>query len=268
MPKIRANDIDVYYEITGSGDPLVLIAGLGYDMWMWRKMIPGLAEHFQVIAFDNRGVGQTDKPAGPYTARLLADDTAGLIKALGFQSVNVLGHSMGGFVAQALALDYPELLDKLILSATNFGGPRHVPVTPQAMAVLTDVSGDPLERLKRGILISCTPGFGEAHPEIVQEWLDYRVANPLQPAPYQAQLAIGLGLVSEEACFEHKLPQVQTPTLILFGEHDQVVPPANAALLDAALPNSTVKILPNAGHFLSLDATDAAVEAVVEFLKA
>jgi pimeloyl-ACP methyl ester carboxylesterase len=275
MPKIRANDIDVYYEITGSGapfgeahKPLVLIAGLGYDMWMWHKMIPGLAEHFQVVAFDNRGVGQTDKPAGPYTARLLADDTAALIKALGFQSVNLLGHSMGGFVAQALALDYPELLDKLILSATNFGGPRHVPVTPEALAVLTDVSGDPLERLKRGILISCTPGFDAAHPEIVQEWLDYRVANPLQAAPYQAQLAIGLGLVSEEACFEHKLPQVRTPTLILFGEHDQVVPPANAALLDAALPNSTVKILPNAGHFYPLDATDAAVEAVVEFLKA
>ncbi|MGD9100312.1 MAG: alpha/beta fold hydrolase [Anaerolineae bacterium] len=268
MPKMRVNDIDVYYEITGSGEPLVLIAGLGYDMWMWHKMIPGLAEHFQVIAFDNRGVGQTDKPEGPYTAQMLADDTAGLIEALGFQRVAVLGHSMGGFVAQALALGRPDLLSKLILSATNFGGPRHIPVTPEAMAVLTDMTGDPIERLKRGILISCTPGFGEAHPEIVQEWLDYRIKNPIQPAPYQAQLAIGLALVAEEACFEHRLKEVQTPTLIMFGEHDKVVPPGNAELLAGVIPDNTVKILPNAGHFYPFDATDAAVEAVVEFLKA
>ncbi len=268
MPKARVNDIDVYYEISGSGEPLVLIAGLGYDMWMWRNMIPGLAEHCQVIAFDNRGVGQTSKPAGPYTAKLLADDTVGLIETLGLQRVTVLGHSMGGFVAQALALSRPDLLNKLILSATNFGGPRHIPVTPEAMAVLTDMTGDPLERLKRGILISCRPGFDEAHPEIVQEWLDYRVSNPLQPAPYQAQLAVGLALVSEEACFEHKLKDVHTPTLILFGEHDKVVPPGNAELLAGALLNNTIKILPDAGHFYPLDAADAAVEAVVEFLEA
>ena len=169
MPKAHANNIDIYYEITGSGEPLVLIAGLGYDMWMWRNMIPGLAEHFQVIAFDNRGVGQTDKPEGPYTAKLLADDTAGLIEALGLQRVAVLGHSMGGFVAQALALSRPDLLSKLILSATNFGGPRHIPVTQEALAVLTDTTSDPIERLKRGILISCTPGFGEAHPEPLRD---------------------------------------------------------------------------------------------------
>jgi pimeloyl-ACP methyl ester carboxylesterase len=268
MPKVHVNDIDVYYESTGSGEPLVLIAGLGYDMWMWHKMVPGLAEHFQVIIFDNRGVGQTDKPEGPYTAQMLADDTAGLIEALGFQQAAVLGHSMGGFVAQALALGRPDLLSKLVLSATNFGGPRHVPVTPEAMAVLTDMTGDPIERLKRGILISCTPGFGEAHPEIVQEWLDYRIKNPLQPAPYQAQLAIGLALVAKEACFEHRLKEVQTPTLIMFGEHDKVVPPGNAELLAGVIPDNTVKILPNAGHFYPFDATDAAVEAVVEFLKA
>ncbi|MGD8967026.1 MAG: alpha/beta fold hydrolase, partial [Anaerolineae bacterium] len=68
MPKAHANGIDIYYEIHGSGDPLILINGLGYDLWMWHKMVPGLTEHFQVIVFDNRGVGQTDKPEGPYTA--------------------------------------------------------------------------------------------------------------------------------------------------------------------------------------------------------
>lgn len=266
MPIIQTNSIRLYYETHGSGRPLVLIAGISYDLWMWHKMVPGLAERCQVIAFDNRGSGRTDQPAGPYSAQLLADDTAGLIEALGLERASVMGHSMGGFIAQALALSRPDLVDKLILSATNFGGPRHIPVTPQAMAVLMDVSGDPAERFKRGLSVSTAPGFAAAHPEVIQEWLDYRAANPLQPGPYQAQLAIGLGLIPEAASFERRLKEVKAPTLILFGEHDQVVPPGNAGLLARELPDSTVRILPNCGHFFPLETPEAAVAAVAEFL--
>jgi pimeloyl-ACP methyl ester carboxylesterase len=267
MPKAHANGIDIYYEIHGSGDPLVLINGLGYDLWMWHKMVPGLAEHFRVIVFDNRGVGQTDKPEGPYTAQMLADDTAGLLEALGIPRAAVLGHSMGGFVAQALVLSRPELVTKLILSATNCGGPNHIPVTPEALAVLTDMEADPIERLRRGIAVSCTPGFAEAHPEIVDEWVAHRVENPILPEPYQAQVAIGMALMSEEACFEPRLKEVKVPTLILFGADDKVVPPGNAELLAREIPDCTIKTLPNAGHFYPFDATDAAVLAIVEFLK-
>jgi pimeloyl-ACP methyl ester carboxylesterase len=267
MPKLNANGIDIYYEIHGAGDPLVLINGLGYDLWMWHKMVPGLAEHFQVVAFDNRGVGQTDKPEGPYTAGMLAADTAGLMEALGIESAAVMGHSMGGFIAQELALGRPDLVGKLILSSTNFGGPRHVPVTQEALAVLTDMEADPIERLRRGILISCAPGFSERHPEIVEEWLAYRVKNPILPAPYQAQMAIGLALMSEEACFEHRLKKVQAPTLILFGEHDKVVPPANAELLANEIPDSQIHILSNAGHFYPFEVPAAANAAVAGFLK-
>ena len=91
-------------EMAASGDPLLLISGLGYGLWQWQKMIPGRADHFQVIAFDNRGAGQTDKPAGPYTAQMLAADAAGLLDAIGIDKAIVLGHSMGGFVGQAMAL--------------------------------------------------------------------------------------------------------------------------------------------------------------------
>lgn len=268
MPRVYSNGIDIYYEIHGTGNPLVLIAGLGYDLWMWHKMIPRLAEHVQVVAFDNRGVGQTDKPAGPYSAQLLADDTAGLMEALGLERAAVMGHSMGGFITQALALSRPELVDKLILSATNFGGPNHLPVTPEALAVLTDVSGDPIERLKRGILISCRPDFEQDHPEIVQEWLDHRTRHPLDPAAYQAQLAIGMGLIPAENCFEGKIREIQAPTLVLFGEYDKVVPPGNAELLAREIPHSMVHILSNAGHFYPLDAPGAAAEAVLDFLLA
>ena len=266
MQTVQANGINLAYEIHGSGEPLVLIAGLGYGSWMWHKMVPGLAEHFRVIAFDNRGVGESDKPAGPYSAQLLAADTVALLDALDISAAHVMGHSMGGFVAQALAVDNPARVGKLILSATNFGGPRHVPITPEAMAVLTDVTGDPIARLQRGIVVSCAPDIAERRPDLIAEWINYRVQHPIDPAGYQAQLAIGLGLLAEAASFEQRLPAVTSPTLILFGEHDKVVPPGNAQLLAARLPDARVEILPDAGHFFPFETPDAANQAVIDFL--
>ena len=266
MPTITTNGIDLYYELHGDGPTVVLIPGLGYNGWMWHKMIPGLAEQFQVISIDNRGSGLSDKPPGPYTTQMLAADVIALLDAFGERKAHIVGHSMGGFVAQAIAIDYPERVDKLVLAATNFGGPHHVPITPQAMAVLTDVSGEPLERLRRGIVISTAPGFAERKAEFVESWVQYRAAHPIDPAGYQAQLAIGLGLLSEAASFEHKLGRVTAPTLILFGEHDAVVPPANAELLASKLPNARVEILPYAGHFFPFETPQAANQVIADFL--
>ena len=267
MPFATVNDISLYYEIHGSGDPLVLINGLGYDLWMWHRMVPGLAEHFQVLTYDNRGVGQSDKPVGPYSAQMLADDLAGLLAALGFEKAAVMGHSMGGFIAQALALSRPDRVSKLILSATNFGGPNHIPVTQEALLILLDTQADPVERLRRGIVISCAPGFAEANPELIGAWIAHRIETPLDPAGYQAQLAIGLSLTTLEASFELRLKEVQAPTLILFGEYDKVVPPGNAELLAREIGDSTIKILSGAGHFFPLEVPEAANEAVIDFLK-
>jgi pimeloyl-ACP methyl ester carboxylesterase len=267
MPFAPVNDINLYYESHGSGEPLALINGLGYDLWMWHAMVPGLAEHFQVITFDNRGVGQSDKPAGPYSAQMLADDLAALLETLGIERAAVMGHSMGGFVAQALVLSRPDLVGKLILSATNFGGPNHIPVTQEALVVLMDTQADPVERLRRGILVSCAPGFAEARPEAVQDWIAHRVETPLDPQGYQAQLAIGLSLMAPEACFEPRLKEITAPTLILFGEHDKVVPPGNAELLAREISNSKTRILPGAGHFFPLEVPEAANEVIIDFLK-
>jgi pimeloyl-ACP methyl ester carboxylesterase len=265
MPKIKTNNIELYYEIHGAGQPLVLISGLGYPLWQWHKMVPFLEEHFQVVTFDNRGVGLSDKPAGPYTAQMLAADTAGLLDALGIEKAIIVGHSMGGFVAQAMALDFPEKVEKLILCSTNFGGPHHVPVTAEAMKVLTDVTSDALTRHKNGLVVSTGSGWAEKNPAMIEAWIEWRVANPIEPAPYQAQLAIGLGLMTEAAAFEVKLPRVNVPTLILFGAHDKVVPPDNAALLAEKIADSKVLIFPDAGHFFPIEIAEAASRAITDF---
>lgn len=267
MPKVHANGIDIYYEITGEGEPLLLIAGLGYCHWQWHKMVPGLAVHFRVITYDNRGAGQTDKPAGPYNVQMMGDDAAGLLDALGISQAIVLGHSMGGFVAQQVALSRPDLVSKLVLASTNFGGPNHIPVTQEAMAAMTDRSGDPADVVRRGVAVACAPGFAEANPDVVQELVAYRFTIPVPPEAYQAQMGVGLGLLSAEAAFEHRLKDVTAPTFIFFGAEDRVVPPGNADLLAKAIPGSKVYILPDAGHLFPIEAPDRAVAALVELLQ-
>ena len=103
---------------------------------------------------------------------------------------------------------------------------------------------------------------------MIETWLAWRVQNPIDPAAYQPQLAIGLALLAESTCFEGKLKQVTAPTLILFGGHDQVVPPGNAELLAREIPRGTIAILPDAGHFFPIETPEAATAVVVRYLRA
>ena len=137
MPKIESNGIEIYYEIHGSGQPLLLITGLGYGLWYWQKLAAELSDHFQVIVFDNRGAGKSSQPEGPYSVPMMAADTAGLMDALELKGVAVLGHSLGGFIAQELVVSRPDLVGKLILASTNHGGMKVIPITPEALEVMT-----------------------------------------------------------------------------------------------------------------------------------
>ncbi|MDT8306890.1 MAG: alpha/beta fold hydrolase [Anaerolineae bacterium] len=266
MPTVAVNGIDIYYEEQGDGEPLLLITGLSYPLWYWHRVVPLLAAHFRVITFDNRGVGATDKPPGPYSASMMAADTAGVLDALALERAHILGHSMGGYIAQALAVEQPQRIDRLILASTSFGGPDQIAPSPEAMAVLTDLSGDPAERFMRGLTVSAAPGFAAREPAFVQEWLQYRIDNPVDPIAYQAQLAVGLALFAREAAFDGKLQQITAPTLLLWGEHDQVTPPGNAQLMAAQIPNTAITILADAGHNFALEVPEAAAEAVISFL--
>lgn len=269
MPTVTSNGIELYYEIHGSGPTLVLVSGLGYGCWYWSKLTAELKDDFQIVIFDNRGAGQSSQPDGPYTVPMMAADTAGLLDALELHKVSVLGHSLGGFIAQELTVTRPDLVGKLILASTNHGGMKVIPITPEALAVMMDREGDPVELVKRGIDIACAPGFMENNPEIVQELVDYRFTNPVPPAQYQAQVVAGAGTAAyTDDQVDQRLDSIKVPTLLLSGEFDRVVPPGNTDLMAAKIPGSQVLIIPNTGHMFPIEDPPAAARAISEFLSA
>src|SRR6185503_8270987 len=129
--RVLAGALSLHVEQGGSGPPLVLIAGLGYASWCWLELRAELSHDASITAFDNRGTGRSDKPAGPYSIEMLADDVAALMRFLKLDTAHVLGHSMGGYIAQTFALRHPERLRSLILVGTGPGGPGAEPI-PEA----------------------------------------------------------------------------------------------------------------------------------------
>lgn len=119
MPRISVRDFDMYYEMHGEGEPLLLISGLGSDSQSWMPILKSLTERYQVIIFDNRGIGRSEDPGSALTIETLAEDCCRLTAQLGLSKVNILGHSMGGFIAMTFALMYPEKCGKLVLAATT-----------------------------------------------------------------------------------------------------------------------------------------------------
>src|SRR5215470_17969608 len=136
MPYAENDGTRIYWEEQGAGDPVVLIMGLGYTHEMWHRLAPALAKQYRVISFDNRGVGQTDAPPGPYSMQAMAADTVAVMDAAGCGRAHVFGISMGGMIAQELALRYPERVRSLILGCTACGGPHAIPAGPGVLATL------------------------------------------------------------------------------------------------------------------------------------
>jgi 3-oxoadipate enol-lactonase len=124
MPFVENQGAKIYWDEQGSGDPLLLIMGLSYPSYMWHRSRPMLAQRYRTIALDNRGVGQSDAPAGVYSIALMASDAAAVLDAAGVESAHVFGVSMGGMIAQEFALQYPERVRSLILGCTTAGSPR------------------------------------------------------------------------------------------------------------------------------------------------
>jgi len=262
MPTVRVDDINLYYDTHGEGIPLVLIMGLRRNLEWWYCQIPSLSKYFKVIIFDNRGAGRSDKPDMEYSIRLFADDTAGLMEALGIHNAHILGISMGGYVAQELALKYPDKVRSLILGCTSCGGNRAVLMSEERMKKFTANEGlSPEEILHKDMDIYFSDGFIKAHPEKVQEFVNVSHMYYQPKEAFFRQLA---------ACLKHdtadRLSSIKVPVLIMAGDDDPLVPSNNSLILKELLPGSKSSFFPNRRHCFFIEEAERFNREVVEFI--
>ncbi|MGH3001496.1 MAG: alpha/beta fold hydrolase [Gaiellaceae bacterium] len=240
----------------GVGPPVLLIQGLGYGGWGWDPVVPGLAVRHRVLSFDNRGIGDSDRPAGPYTTAELAVDAVQVLDEAGIERAHVVGASLGGMIAQQLAAEAPERVDRLVLCCTTPGGPDAVPMPEVTVRLFREAPGLPPDvALRRFISNALGP---DAPRELVDDLLARRLANPPDQAGWQAQAAAATTFAG--------VAGIGAPTLVLHGTADNVVDCANAQLLAAAVPCARVELFPDAGHLFFWEQPEAFVRIVAEFL--
>ena len=256
--------VRIAWERHGRGAPLLLIHGLGYARWGWEPVLPGLAERFDVVLFDNRGIGESDAPPGPYTAAEMADDAIQALDEAGVDRAHVVGTSLGGMVAQELALGYPDRVDRLVLACTTPGGPNAHPMPQQTVAVMAEAATlEPAVALRRFVENALAPATVAEHPELVDRILAHRIATAKDPVAWAAQAAAGATFDAFE-----RLGALAAPALVQHGDEDVVVDPRNADLLVELLPDAHLERLPGTGHLFFWEAPERFVSSVSTFLEA
>ncbi len=247
----------IVWEERGDGHPLLLIQGLGYARWSWEPIVAGLAERYRVLFFDNRGIGESDAPPGPYTARAMADDALQVLDEAGVSHAHVLGASLGGMIAQELAVASPERVDRLVLCCTTPGGAATVPMPAVTVQLFADAASlAPDVALRRFVENALGP---TAPVHLVDEIYRRRVEHPLDPAGWQAQAAAGLGFAGAGG-------EIHASTLLLTGTADNVVDPRNSDVLAGRIAGARVERLEGAGHLFFWEQPDETVRIVSEFL--
>jgi pimeloyl-ACP methyl ester carboxylesterase len=266
MPKVQIRDIDIYYEVHGHGEDLLLIAGFAGSTRVWFRQIPELSRWYRVIAFDNRGSGESDKPDIPYSMSLFARDTVGLLDALDIDNAHIYGISMGGMIAQEFALRYPERVNSLTLGCTSCGGRQFVLPDQETLDFLLNIKHvgqlTPEERIIKTLPYSYTQEFIDRNPDIVQEYISIRVAQwpPLHSFLRQAEAVVTHNTYD-------RLPDIAAPTLVISGDADRQVPVENSKILASRIPGAELVILDNMGHGLPVEAAEEANNVVIDFLR-
>jgi 3-oxoadipate enol-lactonase len=213
MPKLAVTDINVHYDVDGSGEPLLMIMGLGASSAAWDpELVQELAKSFRTITFDNRGTGQSDKPDKPYSIEMFADDAAGVLDGLKIPRAHIFGVSMGGMIAQEFALRHPSRTGSLTLGCTTAGGSHSVPPPPESLKVLTAPrEGVPPEDIiRRSWPLSLTTEYIRDNRDRLEARIPRLLEHPTPPFAFQRQLEGTYTLKTWD-----RLPNIKAPTLVI-----------------------------------------------------
>jgi 3-oxoadipate enol-lactonase len=267
MPKALVNGINIFYKVQGSGEPLILIMGLGGECGDWVLQLRAFKKYYRVITFDNRGVGKSDKPGEPYTVKTMADDTVGLMDYLEIDKAHLLGVSMGGMVAQEVAINHPERVRKLILVSTNAGRDekgRHSPGFLKAMGLKEDFSDEDIVSADIGKVMASLNAHAFSGGAI-----------KLMAVPYcwvRGKLFGIKGLKGQfEAAMTHstrdRLHMIRAPTLVMAGSEDRIVPSGSADVLASRIPNARLVKIEGGSHTIVAEKRGRFNREVLDFLR-
>lgn len=244
------------------GDPVVLIMGLGASSRLWYRLLPWLAREHRVILFDNRGTGSSARVRGRLTMGGLADDAVTVLDAAGIEGAHVVGASMGGMIAQHLALDHRERLRSLVLACTTAGGRNGTP----PWRLLASAAVRPLLGSRRSFPLVAPSLYAAAtlrdRPDRVTEDLDRRMADATSPLTLYAQL----GAIALHDTRPRLAELDGMPTLVVHGLEDRLVPPARGRELAELIPGAHLELIPSCGHLLTTDAEDQTAGAILAHL--
>ena len=259
--KVHVGDIDIAYKMFGKGDPILLFNGASDSMDAWDpSFLTGLSSNHTVIAFDQRGIGNTTTGSKPYSMEQLATDTAGLLDALKIPKADVMGYSLGGHIAQAFTLSYPDKVNRLILVATTCGGKDGIPKPPEFKKLMSEITNKSLnnvstsqQEMKSLVVASLGSGWVRLHPESldIPENMTLLQSKPgLTPDTMKNQANIGFAWEATNwsgACdAEAKLAK---PTLVIAGTDDNdYIPHGNALVIAGKIPGAWLVQIKDAGH--------------------
>ncbi len=262
LQEVQVGDIHMAYRMFGKGEPIVLVHGYGGSMDIWDPtLLNDLAQNRTVIVFNNRGVGNTTLGEKNYSIEQLAEDTVGLIDVLGIKNVDVLGWSMGGMIAQELAINHPDKVNRLVLYGSTCGGNEYVLPEEEVLNALADESGTAAERMARFMPFLFPEEWREADP------------NYYMAIPKNTQLTSNQTLSSElNAALSWKgtcdqLQRIDRPTLVVVGSDDSMMRPANSLTIAERIPGAWLVQIQDGGHGLMNQHPEKLSEAVSTFLE-
>jgi pimeloyl-ACP methyl ester carboxylesterase len=274
--KVHVGDIDIAYKILGKGDPILLISGASADMNAWESpTLRELSSNHTVIVFDNRGVGNTTTGTRPFSIQQLANDTSGLLDALKIRKADVLGYSLGSFVAQQLTVTHPEKVNRIILLAASCGGKESIPENPQLVKFFSEMVNKSINNIsitsqdvKTLLSIPMGSAWMELHPNFLESVPEAKdLFSGIPPNTIKQQNHISQNWMATNwngICDE--LTKISNPTLIVTGTHDNNVPTANSLVIAGKVPGAWLIQIKDAGHALFMQYPDKVNRILQTFL--